>query len=71
MRPAGENNKFFARRDILLLVILTFVVVLILVFYDAFQNSKTDTSDVSLDVPPVLINKLDTAIFEKLKTMTE
>jgi len=71
MKPSNVTNKYFARRDVLLLVILTFVIVLILVFYEAFQIGKSDTTDISLDVPPVLINKLDIAIFDKLKTMTE
>jgi hypothetical protein len=66
-----QTNKYFARRDVLLIAVLTFVIVVILVSYEAFQKSKIDTQDVTVDVPPVLINKLDTSIFEKLKTMTE
>jgi hypothetical protein len=71
MKPSNATNKYFAKRDVLLLVILMFVIVLILVIYEAFQIGKSDTADISLDVPPVLINKLDTAVFDKLKTMTE
>lgn len=66
-----QTNKYFARRDVLLIAILTFVVVVILVSYEAFQKSKIDAQDITVDVPPVLINKLDTSIFEKLKTMSE
>lgn len=64
-------NKYFTKHDILLLGILIFVVVLIFVSYDAFRKSNTDTQDLTVDVPPVLINKIDTAIFDKLKTMAE
>ncbi|MBP6993907.1 hypothetical protein KBB12_01570 [Candidatus Woesebacteria bacterium] len=64
-------NKYFAKRDVLLLAILIFVVVIIFVSYDALQKGRIDTQDLSVDVPPVLINKIDTAIFEKLKVMTE
>ena len=67
----SQSNKYFARRDVLLLAVLTFAIVVILVSYDAFQKSKIDIQDVAVDLPPVIINKLDTSIFEKLKTMTE
>jgi len=68
---SGNTNKYFAKRDILLIAALIFIVVVILVTYEAYQKSKTDTQDMSVDIPPVLINKIDTSIFEKLKKMTE
>jgi predicted negative regulator of RcsB-dependent stress response len=68
---SGNTNKYFAKRDILLITVLIFIVVVILVTYEAYQKSKTDTQDISVDIPPVLINKIDTSIFEKLKTMSE
>lgn len=69
MNPA-ETNKYFAKRDVLLLAVLMFCVVSLLVMYEAFQMSKKDTQDVTVDVPPVVIDKLDLTVFERLKTMT-
>ena len=65
------SNSFFDKRDIILLAVCLFVVVLIITVYDAYQRGKVDAEKVTLDAPPVVKVDVDLSIFNKLRGMTE
>lgn len=64
-----DNRKFFNNRDVILLGVLLFSAVLLIVGYDVYQNRTGDGQTIILDVPPVVINKLDVEVFDRLGGM--
>ncbi len=70
MRKTVSNN-FFDKRDVVLLAVCLFAVVLVLTVYDVYQKSKVDSEKVTLEAPPVVKLDVDLSVFKKLKEMTE
>lgn len=63
------SKKIITKQDILIIAILLFLVTIFAVGYDAYQKSKTDTQDVTVEVPPVVVNSLDIKVFDRLREM--
>ncbi len=65
------SNNFFDKRDVILVSVCLFVVVLVLTLYGAYQKSQVDINQVTLEAPPVVKLDVDLSVFKKLRDMTE
>jgi len=66
-----EIGKLYSKQDVLIMGIVIFCMVIMAIGYDAYQKRTTDTQELTVDSPPIIINELDTKIFFRLSEMDQ
>jgi hypothetical protein len=64
-----DFSRGLPKYELFFILFLIFCAVIMVVVYDGFQKRTSQALDEAIEIPPIVANKIDIQIFDRLRRM--